>query len=279
MITVTAATGHLGRLVIAELLDRGVPASEITAAVRTPSKAADLGVRVVEADYDRPETLAPAFAGTDKLLFISGDTLEQHTNVVDAARAAGVGLIVYTSGLRADTSSLTLMSGKHAPTEQAIAASGIPSVFLRNGWYLENHTGQIEQFLATGAILGAAGDGRVSSATRADLAAAAAAVLVDPTPGSTYELGGDEAFTLAELAAEISRQSGRTVVYKNLAEAEYAETLTGFGVPAPFAAVLANADHGLSIGDLFVDSGDLHRLIGRAPTTLSEAVAAALKSA
>ncbi|GAA0259767.1 SDR family oxidoreductase [Cryptosporangium japonicum] len=275
MITVTAATGHLGRLVIADLLDRGVPASEITAAVRTPSKAADLGVRVVEADYDRPETLAPAFAGTDQLLFISGDTLEQHTNVIDAARAAGVGLTVYTSGLRADTSSLTLMSGKHAPTERAIVASGIPYVFLRNGWYLENYTAQIPQFVENGVILGAAGDGRVSAASRADYAAAAVAALLAPVPGSVYELGGDEAFTMSELAAEVTRATGTTVVYKNLSEAEYAETLTGFGVPAPFAAVLANADRGLSVGDLHVDSGDLHRLIGRAPTTL----AAALKSA
>ncbi|MFG1924190.1 SDR family oxidoreductase [Cryptosporangium sp. NPDC048952] len=279
MITVTAATGHLGRLVVADLLERGVPAGEITAAVRTPSKAADLGVRVVEADYDRPETLAPAFAGTDQLLFISGDTLEQHQNVVDAARAANVGLIVYTSGPKAETSSITLMSGKHARTEQAIVASGVPYVFLRNGWYLENYTGQIDQFLGTGVVLGAAGDGRVSAAARVDFAAAAAAVLLAPEPGSTYELGGDQAFTMSEMAAEISRQSGKPVVYRDLPEAEYAQTLAGFGIPAPFAEVLANADHGLSVGDLFVDSGDLHRLIGRPTTTLADAVAAALKTA
>lgn len=284
MITVTAATGQLGRLVVADLLDRGVPASDITAAVRTPSKAADLadrGVRVVEADYDRPETLVPALTGTDRLLFISGSEpggrVAQHRNVIEAAREANVGLVVYTSAPYATTTSLKL-AAEHKATEEAIVASGLPYVFLRNGWYLENYTGQVAQAVETGAVLGAAGDGKVSAATRADLAAAAAAVLVDPVPGSIYELGGDEAFTMSEFAAEVSRQSGTPVEYRNLPEAEYAQTLAGFGIPAPFATILADSDRALSVGELFVDSGDLRRLIGRPTTSLADGVAGALKS-
>ncbi|MFI5954671.1 SDR family oxidoreductase [Cryptosporangium sp. NPDC051539] len=281
MITVTAATGQLGRLVVADLLERGVPASEITAAVRNPEKAGDLGVRVVKADYNEPDSLVSAFAGTDRLLFISGSEAgsraQQHQNVVDAAHKANVGLIVYTSIAYADRSSLAL-AVEHKATEEAIQATGLPFVFLRNGWYLENYTGQVAQAVENGVVLGAAGDGRVSPATRADFAAAAAAVLTDPVPGSIYELGGDEAFTLTELADEISRQSGKTVVYRNLPEAEYAQTLAGFGIPQPFAEILADSDRGLSAGELFVDSGDLHRLIGRPTTSLSEAVGASLKS-
>lgn len=284
MITITGATGQLGRLVIADLLDRGVVPAEITAAVRTPEKAADLaarGIRVVEADYDRPETLVPAFTGTDRLLLISGNELgrrvPQHTNVVDAALAAGVGLIAYTSVPKASTSSLTV-AVEHAATEAAVTASGLPYVTLRNGWYLENYTGTLAQTLESGVLLGSAGDGRVSAATRADLAAAAAAVLADQAPATNviHELGGDEAFTMAELAAEISRQSGTPVTYRDLPVAEYAEMLAGFGLPAPMAEIVADSDRSLAAGDLFVDTGDLRRLIGRTPTTLADALTAAL---
>jgi len=283
VITVTAATGHLGRLVVADLLDRGVPADQITAAVRNPARAADLGVRVVEADYDRPETLPPAFAGTDRLLFISasepGRRVEQHQNVIDAARAANVGLIAYTGILRGGTSSLRLAE-EHTATEAAIVATGLPYVFLRNGWYTENFTGQVAQAVQSGVVLGAAGDGRVSAATRADFAAAAGAVLTDPSvaSGTIYELGGDESFTLSEYAAEISRQSGTPVAYRDLPEAEYAQTLAGFGIPVPVAEILADSHRGLAAGDLFTDSGDLRRLIGRPTTSLADAVTAALKA-
>jgi NAD(P)H dehydrogenase (quinone) len=254
--------------------------------VRSPEKAADLaarGVRVVEADYDRPETLVQAFAGADRLLFISGSDvgtrLQQHLNVVDAAKAAGVGLIVYTSAPKADTSSLQL-AGEHRITEEAIKSSGVPFVLLRNGWYLENYTGTLPQTLESGVVLGSAGEGRVSAAARADLAAAASVVLRDPAlvRGTVYELGGDEAFTMAELAAEISKQSGMPVTYRDLPVDEYARTLVGFGLPAPFAAVLADSDRGLSVGDLHIPTGDLRRLIGRSPVTLADAVTTALKA-
>ncbi|WP_326550083.1 SDR family oxidoreductase [Micromonospora sp. NBC_01813] len=286
MITVTGATGHLGRLVVADLLDRGVPAEQIVAVVRTPDKAADLaaqGVQVRTGDYDRPETLGAALAGTRKLLLVSGSEVgkrvPQHRNVIDAAQAAGVDLIVYTSLLKADTTSVPL-AAEHLPTEELIRASGLPFVLLRNGWYLENYTEMgLAQALASGAVIGSAGDGRVAAATRADFAAAAAAVLTDPAagkPGSVYELGGDQPFTLTELAAEITAVSGRQVGYQDLPADVYAKALTDAGVPELFAQVLAASDVGISRGELTTDSGDLSRLIGRPTTSLGTALRTAI---
>ncbi|MFL5382861.1 MAG: SDR family oxidoreductase [Longimicrobiaceae bacterium] len=284
MIAVTGATGHLGRLAIENLLERGVPAGRIVALVRSPEKAKELaerGVQVRQADYTRPETLGPALQGVETLLLVSanevGQRLAQHRNVVEAARQAGVKLIAYTSILKADTSRMQL-AGEHLATEELIRASGIPFVFLRNGWYLENYTGNLGPALEHGALLGSADDGRVSAAARADYAAAAAAVVTEPGhENRVYELGGDEAFTLAELTEVISRESGKPVEYRNLPEEEYAGVLASFGVPDPFPRVLADSDRGLARGELFTDSGDLRRLIGRPTTTAREAVAAALR--
>jgi NAD(P)H dehydrogenase (quinone) len=284
MITVTGATGHLGRLVIESLLDRGVPAGEIVAAVRQPDRAADLagrGVQVRHADYTKPETLAGAFAGTDRLLLISssevGQRLAQHTNAVGAAVDAGVSLIAYTSILGADTATGPLV-GEHRDTEAAIRASGLPFVLLRNSWYLENYTEHLAPALEHGAILGAARDGRVAAATRADYAEAAAAVLAaGGRPAGVYELAGDEPFTLGELAAELSRQSGKEVAYRDLPADEYTDALVAAGLPAGYAAALAGSDVALAKGELTSDSGDLSRLIGRPTTSLADAVALALK--
>jgi NAD(P)H dehydrogenase (quinone) len=284
-ITVTAATGHLGRLTIQALLDRSVPASEIVAAVRSPEKAADLtgrGVQVREADYTKPDTLAAAFVGTEKLLLISasemGQRLRQHTNAVNAAVAAGVSQIVYTSAPYADASDLP-MAPEHKATEEVIRASGVPFVFLRNGWYFENYTENLAPALQHGTILGSARDGKISGAARADFAAAAAAVLVgDGHANKVYELGSDQPFTMAELAAEVAKQSGKEVLYNDLPEQEYAKALVGAGVPEGYATVLAACDVTITRGALFIDSGDLSRLIGRPATPLADAVAAALKS-
>lgn len=285
MITVTGATGHLGRLVIDDLLERGVPAGQIVAVVRSAEKAADLaerGVQVREADYNRPETLATAFAGTDKLLLISssevGQRIAQHSNAVQAAVAAGVNLIAYTSILRADTSGLAL-AAEHKATEELIAESGLPWVFLRNGWYIENYTANLAPAFQFGAIAGSAGDGKISAATRADYAAAAAAVLTtDGHAGNAYELGGD-AFTMPELAAEVAAQSGKAVVYQDLSAEAYTKVLVDAGLPAPFAGILVDSDLGITRGELHTDSTDLQRLIARPSTPLAEAVAAAVKSA
>ncbi|QDE70078.1 NAD(P)-dependent oxidoreductase [Myxococcus xanthus] len=283
MILVTAATGKLGRLVVTGLLEK-VPAKDIAVAVRDPSKASDLaakGVQVRQADYSKPETLGPALAGADKVLLISssevGQRAVQHQAVVDAAKKAGVRLLAYTSILHADTSGLVL-AGEHKATEEAIRASSIPFVFLRNGWYTENYTENLAPALAHGALIGSSGQGRSAAATRADYAAAAVAVLTSTGhENKIYELAGDTAFTAAELAAEVSRQAGTTVVYKDLSQADHAGALIGVGVPAPFAELLADSDAGVARGEMNDSSGDLRRLIGRPTTPLADAVAAAVK--
>lgn len=283
MIVVTGASGQLGRLVIENLLQT-VPASEIVAAVRTPAKVADLaarGVQVREADYNRPETLDSAFAGADKLLLISssevGSRLPQHRAVIDAAKRAKVGLIAYTSLLHADSSPLPL-AVEHKATEQLIAEAGLPAVILRNGWYTENYLASIPPALQYGVVLGSAGEGRIASAARADYAAAAAAVLTrDGQAGKVYELAGDESYTLAELAAEIARQSGKAVAYQNLPEADFKAALLGAGLPEGLAALLAESDIGASKGGLFDDSHQLSQLIGRPTAGLASLVKAALQ--
>ena len=281
MIVITGAAGNLGHHVIASLL-QSVPAANIIAAVRTPAKAADLaakGVQVRQADYNDGASLDSAFKGATKILLISssevGQRARQHQNVIDAAKRAGVALLAYTSILRADTSPLGL-AAEHVVTEAAIRDSGLPYSFLRNSWYLENHTENLAPVLEHGAVLGAAQDGRFSSATRADYAAAAAAVLTADQPQAVYELAGDQSFTLTQYAAEVARQSGKAIVYKDLPEADFKAALVGAGVPEGFAALLADSDVGAAKGGLEDNGKQLSALIGRPTTTLAEAVKAAL---
>jgi NAD(P)H dehydrogenase (quinone) len=283
MIVVTGATGHLGRLVIAALLKK-VPASSIVAAVRNVEKAKDiaaLGVHVRCADYNQPPAWDAALKGADKVLLISssevGQRLKQHRAVIDAAKRAGVKLLAYTSVLRADTSPLGL-AAEHKETEALIRASGVPFTLLRHGWYTENYTAGIPGALAHGAVYGCAGEGRIASAARADYAEAAAAVLTGQNQaGRVYELAGDTAYTLAELAAEISRRSGKKIGYVDLPEAEYKNVLVKAGLPDAVAAMLADSDTGISKGALFDDGHQLSKLIGRPTTSLAAAVAAAMK--
>lgn len=282
MIVITGASGQLGRLVIEALLQT-VPAGEIVAAVRNPGKVADLaarGVRVRVADYDQPASLVAAFAGADKLLLISanevGRRVPQHRAVIDAAKAAGVGLLAYTSLLHADSSPLPL-AAEHQETEALIRASGLPAVILRNGWYTENYLAGIPTALQYGVVLGSAGAGRIASAARADYAAAAAAVLTrDDQAGRIYELAGDASYTLAELAAEIAKQSGQAVNYQNLPESEFKAALLGAGLPDFLVTLLAESDVGASKGGLFDDSRQLSQLIGRPTTSLANMVAVQL---
>jgi NAD(P)H dehydrogenase (quinone) len=284
LIAVTGATGHLGRLVIETLLAENTPANRIVAVVRNPQKAADFaerGVQVRSADYTQPETLGAAFEGVERLLLVSsnevGQRFSQHKNAVEAARQAGVKFIAYTSITKADVSAMQL-AAEHRATEQIIRDSGIPFTFLRNSWYFENYTDQLSSTLEHGAVLGSAGDGRVSAASRADYAAAAAAVLIaSDVENKVYELGGDAAFTLSELAAEISKQTKREIVYRDLPVEQFAQALIGAGLPEPMAHVFADADLGLKRGDLRGESGDLSRLAGRPTTTLADAVASVLK--
>jgi NAD(P)H dehydrogenase (quinone) len=285
-IVVTGASGHLGRLVVESLLDQGVPADQIVAAARTPQKAAELaarGVQVREADYDRPETLASALAGADRLLLVSGIDFgrraQQHQAVVDAARAARVGHIAYTSIPYADTTPIAI-APEHKVTEELIRASGLPFTFLRNGWYTENYDAAIAQAAASGVLIGSAGDGLLSAATRADYAAAAAAVLTGQGhQGKVYELGGEPAWTYAELAAQIARTAGTPVAYRNLSPDEHRRALAEAGLPSHYAEILVDADQAIAAGHLLVRSGDLASLIGRPTTSLADAVAASLKGA
>lgn len=278
-IGVTGATGQLGRLVV-EKLKQKVAAETIVALVRTPEKAADLDVQVVDFDYNKLESLATALKGVDKLLLISGNEigqrLPQHLAVIDAAKQAGVKQLFYTSLLHADSSPLGLAT-EHLATEVAIKESGLTYTILRNGWYTENYTGSAKGAVGAGAFIGNAGDAKIASAARVDYAEAAAVVLAgEGHEGKTYELAGDEAYTLTELAAEISKQSGKTIPYNNLIEAEYAGILKSFGLPDGLAEMLANSDTGASKGGLFDDSRVLSELIGRPTTSLAKVLVDAL---
>ena len=282
MIVVTGASGQLGRLVIEALL-KTLPAGEIVAAVRHPEKVADLaarGVQVRLANYDEPASLLSAFKGADKLLLISGSEVgrrvPQHRAVINAAKAAGVGLLAYTSILHADTSPLPL-AVEHRETEILIRASGLPAVILRNGWYTENYTAGIPAALQHGVLLGCAGQGRIASAARADYAEAAAVVLTrDDQTGRIYELAGDASYTLGDLAREIARQSGKAVAYQDLPESEFKAALRGAGLPDFLVALLAESDVGASKGGLFDEGRQLSALIGRPTTPVTELVRLAL---
>lgn len=282
MIAITGATGQLGQLAVAAL-QKIVPASQIVAIVRNPAKAdalAQQGVVVRQADYGDEAALTRALEGVEKLLLISssevGQRTAQHRNVINAAKAAGVSFIAYTSLLHADTSPLGL-AAEHIETEKLLAASGIPYALLRNGWYSENYLASAPPALEHGVFIGAAGDGKIASATREDYAAAAAKVISeDGHAGKVYELAGDQAWTLSELAAELSAQSGKNVVYQNLSEADYAAALRGVGLPDAFASLLANSDTGASKGGLFDDSHTLSKLIGRPTTPIAASIKAIL---
>ncbi|BAH38551.1 MAG TPA: SDR family NAD(P)-dependent oxidoreductase [Gemmatimonas aurantiaca] len=278
-IAITAATGQLGRLIVGKLVARGL-STDIVAVVRNPDKAADLGVPVRVGDYTDSASLEKAFQGIDTLLLISsneiGQRATQHQNAIDAAKRAGVRHIVYTSLLHADRSTISLAE-EHRQTEQALAASGIPFTLLRNGWYTENYTGSIGGALAGGAFIGSAGQGKLSLATRADFADAAVAVLTSTGhEGRVYELAGDSAVTLTDLAAEVAKQTGRDLPYRDLPSADYAKALASFGVPEGFAHAIAGWDVEAAKGALFDDSRQLSALIGRPTTSLPVAVTHAL---
>jgi NAD(P)H dehydrogenase (quinone) len=281
-IAITAASGQLGRLIVQALKTRA-PREDVVALVRSPEGAADLGVPVREADYDRPDTLDRAVVGVGTLLLISGPDVgrrvPQHRRVIDAAKRAGVKRVVYTSAIHADVSPLDI-AADHRATEDYLRGSGLAFTIVRNSWYTENYASAISGALASGAVLGSADGARISSATRADYADGIAVVLAGAGhEGRTYEFAGDEAWTMSDLAAEISRQTGRTIVYRDLPAAEYASTLESFGLPHAVAHAIAGWDVAAAQGALFDDSHTLSRLIGRPTTPLSTVVAETLERA
>lgn len=274
---ITGATGQLGRLVVEDLKKR-TSAENVVALVRTPEKAADLGVEVKAFDYTQPDV--ESLKGIDSLLLISGNEIgqreTQHKNVINAAKEAGVKHIVYTSLLRADNSTLSL-APEHFATEEALKASGVPFTILRNGWYTENYTGTLAGSVQAGALIGSAGDGKISSAARADYAEAAAVVLTtEGHEGKTYELAGDESYTLGDLATEVSKQTGKDIPYNNLPEADYAGALVSIGLPEGVAQFYAAFDTSAAKNDLFDEGKSLSQLIGHTTTPLSDSVKAAL---
>ncbi|WP_406373948.1 SDR family oxidoreductase [Streptomyces sp. NBC_00647] len=281
-IVVTGATGHLGRHVVEQLLEK-TPAEQITAVVRDEAKAADLtarGVRLAVADYNNPETFDGLFSAGDKVLLISGNEfgkgrVQQHGVVIDAAKAAGVSLLAYTSAPGNLTAAL---ADDHRATEEVLLASGLPYTLLRNGWYHENYTENLAPVLEHNAVVQAAGEGRIASAARADYAAAAVAVLTgEGHENKTYELSGDEAWGFAEYAAELSRQTGKEIAYHSVSPEAFTGILTGAGLPEVFAGILAGVDASIEKGELAVTTGELSRLAGRPTTPIAESVAAALQ--
>jgi NAD(P)H dehydrogenase (quinone) len=284
MIVVTGTTGRLGQLVIDGLLQR-VPPAQIIAAVRTPAKAASLtarGVTVRAADYNEPEQLSSAFTGADRVLLISSNdprqSVTQHTAVIEAARQAGAGLLAYTSLWHADTSTL-LTAVPHRLTEPVIRDSGVPYTFLRNNLYTDHYAPQIKQAAKSGIFVGSAGTGRVASATRADYAAAAVAVLTgNGHENKVYELGGDVAWSYPELAAVLSKATGHEIAYQSIPPAEHYELLVAAGIPRVAADLFIDTYTGIADGQLAGTPGDLRALIGHPTTSLADAVAAILSS-
>ena len=278
-IAVTGATGHLGGLVIDSLLARAVAASDLVAVVRDEAKAAPLaakGLKLGVASYEDEAALAAALEGVDRLVLVSGSEvgqrLAQHTNIINAAKAAGISLIAYTSLLNLDTSVLGL-APEHRGTEKLLADSGIEHVVLRNGWYWENYASALDSGRAAGKFFGAAGDATVSGAARRDYAEAAAVVVTtDGHAGKVYELAGAPAVTYPEIAAAVGTVIGADVQYINQTVEEYRSTLESFGLPVEVAETLAGMDPAIARGALYSESTDLQDLIGRPSTSVAEAL-------
>lgn len=278
---VTGATGAYGTLAVRHLLNLKVPAASIVAVVRNEAKAAGLkalGVDVRVAAYGDVPALTKALGGVDRLLLVSssevGQRAVQHQSVIDAAKAAGVKLVAYTSLSQADTSTNAL-APEHKATELALRASGVPFVILRDNWYTENYANDLQHAQSSGIIAAAVGKGRVASASRTDYAEAGARVLVgEGHAGKVYELTGSTAWDYAELAKTAGEVLGRTVTFVDQTPAERKNVLLSVGLPEGIADFVTALDAGIAAGTLDKVSPDLERLLGRKPLTLKEGLKA-----
>jgi NAD(P)H dehydrogenase (quinone) len=279
-IIVTAAAGHLGGLIVESLLERGADPGSVVATARdtaTLRSFADRGVRTARLDYAAPETVGEVVLAGDVLVLISGPNpggrVALHAGVIDAAKAAGVARIVYTSAPAATTTAL-ILAPDHKGTEEHLTASGVPATMLRNGWYTENYASQVALGREHGEIVAAVGHGRVASASRRDYAEAAAVAALDDTfAGRVLELSGDVAWGFDELAAAISRIVGRPVTYRALEPEAYAEYLKANGADDATAGFRVALDGNIRDGLLAVTTGDLAATIGRPTTPFEETLA------
>lgn len=277
-IAITGATGQLGHFVIDALL-KETKAENIIALVRNIEKAVELkdkGIELRLFDYDQPETLTPALQEVDKLLLISanevGRRTPQHAAVIDAAKAANVPYIAYTSLLNADTNPLGLAQ-EHRETESLIKTSGLKYTFLRNNWYSENYLANVQHVAEQGTLYGSAKDGKISSASRQDYAEAAAKVLTSQGhDNKTYELAGSTSFTLSDLAGYIAKASGKAVQYQNISPEDYTSALKNAGLPDGLIEVIVDADVQTVKGAMYSDSKDLENLLGRKTTLIQDQI-------
>lgn len=280
-ILVTGATGQLGKEVIQQLISRG-SSNSIAALARDPEKVSDLkekGVEIRIADYDSYESLVAAFQGVDKLYFVSGNDinnrLEQHKNVVKAAKEAKVGHIFYTSFTRKNETSdspIAFLSESHIKTEQLIKESGISYTILKHTVYMEILPMFLGDKIAeSGTIYLPAGSGRVSFLTRNDMALLAAALLdKDTTQSSEYEVAGSSTTSFTEIAEQLSTVFGKKIGYVSPSNQEYASTLTNAGVPAEYVGLMAGFAEGFKQGEFDVTSNLISEITGKTPTSVQE---------
>ena len=237
-IVITGASGQLGRLT-AELVLARVPASEVTLTTRRPEALSDFvgrGARVRQADFDRPETLAEAFAGGERLLLISADVVgrrvAQHRAAIEAAREVGVRHVAYTSYLNPVAENPAVITPDHRDTEEALRESGLAWTALRNAFYAEYQVPAGAQAIATGQLIHNNGEGRIAYVSREDCAAAAAAVLTtEGHEGKAYDITGPESLSFAEAAERISAATGREIRHVDVPPEAARQGMLSSGMP------------------------------------------------
>lgn len=276
---VSGAAGHLGRRVVELLKERG-HAAQVIAGSRDPQKVAELGVATRRVDFDDPD-LASALAGVDRMLLISTDVLDEHrivlhTNAVEAAKAAGVKHIVYTSMMNPEPGSPISFASDHYGTEQAIKQSGIPHTILRVVWYAENLLGSLPQAIRSGQWFSAAGDGRIAHAPREDGArAAAGALLAGGDVSRTLDVTGPVALTTREIAAVASKAAGKTIEVIDVDEDQLKAWLKQAGVPDPVIdTYILPFERNTRLGRIGAVADTVERLWGTKPAALGDFLSA-----